>query len=196
MGTVALDAMVFIAVGILEESATRTPRVLSVVSSVFEKSIRKNEKLIRRSKMKDVITMFHASEVPALSIRRYIERIFKYSSCSPSCFVVAYIYIERFLQRRGICLTSLNIHRLLITSIMVAAKFMDDECYSNAYYAKIGGVSLSELNKLEVEFLLSLDFKLHVTIDMFGKYCRQLEDEGVGDKQISRLMRVSSIRGD
>lgn len=127
MGTVALDAMVFIAVGILEESATRTPRVLSVVSSVFERSIRKNEKLIKGSKMKDVITMFHASEVPALSIRRYIERIFKYSRCSPSCFVVAYIYIERFLQRRGICLTSLNIHRLLITSIMVAAKFMDDE---------------------------------------------------------------------
>lgn len=51
----------------------------------------------------------------------------------------------------------------------------DCRCYSNAYYAKIGGVSLSELNTLEIEFLLSLDFKLHVTIDMFGKYCRQLE---------------------
>ncbi|VVA12707.1 PREDICTED: cyclin-P3-1 [Prunus dulcis] len=193
MGTVALDATVFTALGILGKSATRTPRVLSVVSSVFERSIRKNEKLIRRSKMKDVITMFHASEVPALSIRRYIERIFKYSSCSPSCFVVAYIYIERFLQRTGICLTSLNIHRLLITSIMVAAKFMDDECYSNAYHAKIGGVSLSELNKLEIEFLLSLDFKLHVTINTFGKYCRQLED-GVGENQIS--LRASSIHGD
>ncbi|KAM5561274.1 cyclin-P3-1 [Rosa sericea] len=181
----ALDSMVvlsetFSSLGLEESAAGHSgkPRVLSVLSSILEGSVRKNERLVRQSKIKDVITMFHASEVPALSIRKYIERIFKYSSCSNSCFVVAYIYIERFLQRTGTCLTSLNVHRLLITSILIAAKFMDDDCYSNGYYAKVGGVSTAEMNNLEMAFLLSLDFKLYVTTEMFGKYCQQLEDVG------------------
>ncbi len=31
--------------------------------------------------------------------------------------------------------------RLLITSIMTAAKFFDDKYYKNEYYAKVGGIS-------------------------------------------------------
>lgn len=103
------------------------PRVVSVVSSVLERAIQKNESLLQASKKKDVVTIFHGSRVPSLSIRQYIERIFKYSSCSHSCFVVAYIYIDRFLQQLNAYLTSLNAHRLLITSIMIASKFIDDE---------------------------------------------------------------------
>ncbi|KAL6146606.1 hypothetical protein ACLB2K_057284 [Fragaria x ananassa] len=173
---------------------TEKPRVLSVLSSILERSVQKNEKLVRASKMKDVVTMFHASEAPALSITKYIERIFKYSSCSNSCFVVAYIYMERFLQRTGTCLTSLNVHRLLITSILVAAKFMDVDCYSNGYYAKVGGVSIGEMNNLEMTFLLSLDFKLHVTTEMFEKYCQQLED--VGGHQTGHFRKVQTLKDD
>lgn len=104
-----------------------TPRVLVLLSSVLERSIRNNEKLLQASKVKDVVTIFHGTRPPSLSIRRYIERIFKYSKCSISCFIVAYIYIDRFLQRMQARITSLNAHRLIITSIMVAAKFLDDE---------------------------------------------------------------------
>lgn len=105
---------------------SRTPRVLSLLSRVLERSIQKNEEEI--SKMKDtvVVTIFHGSRAPSLSIKKYLERIFKYSSCSPSCFVLAYIYMDQYLQRMKFCITSLNVHRLLITSVMVATKFIDD----------------------------------------------------------------------
>ncbi|OMO99160.1 Cyclin-like protein [Corchorus olitorius] len=78
----------------------------------------------------------------------------------------------------GAFLTSLNAHRLLITSVMIAAKFMDDQCYNNAYYAKVGGVSTEEMNGLEMKFLFSLDFRLHVTTEVFRKYCLKIEREG------------------
>ncbi|XVE62993.1 hypothetical protein DITRI_Ditri06bG0164200 [Diplodiscus trichospermus] len=161
-----------------------TPRVLSVLSSVLERSIQKNEKLLQGSKSKDVVTIFHGSKAPVLSIRQYVERIFKYSKCSNSCFVVALIYIDRFLQQMDAHLTSLNVHRLLITSVMVAAKFMDDQCYNNAYYAKVGGVSTEEMNRLEMNFLFSLDFRLHVTTEAFNKYCSKVEKESQTDQQI------------
>lgn len=160
------------------EKNSSTPRVLSILSSVLERSIQKNESSSKASKNKEVVTIFHSSKSPSLSIRQFIERIFKYSSCSPSCFVVAYIYLDRFLQRINGCLTRLNVHRLLITSFLVAAKFVEDECYNNAYYAKIGGISVAEMNKLEMNFLFTLEFKLHVTTEVFTKYCLQLDMEG------------------
>jgi len=126
----AAESETFMALGLLDESSrgvSGSPRVLVLIASVLEKSLQKNEKLLTTSRRKDAITIFHGSRSPTLSIRQYIERVFKYSRCSTSCFVVAYIYINKFLQQTDAYLTSLNAHRLLITSIMVAAKFLDDE---------------------------------------------------------------------
>lgn len=47
------------------------------------------------------------------------------------------IYMDRFIQRNDFALTALNVHRVAITSVMVAAKFFDDQYYNNAYYAKV-----------------------------------------------------------
>jgi len=35
-------------------------------------------------------------------------------------------------------------------SVMLAAKFFDDQYFNNAYYAKVGGVPANEMNTLEV----------------------------------------------
>lgn len=105
-----------------QNCASETPLALLSLSSVWERTILKNEK-----KKDHVITIFHGSKAPNLSITQYMERIFKYCRCSPSCFIIAQIYMDRFFHKRGGYLTSLNAHRLLITSVMVAAKFADDE---------------------------------------------------------------------
>ncbi|CAA0832100.1 ARM REPEAT PROTEIN INTERACTING WITH ABF2 [Striga hermonthica] len=52
--------------------------------------------------------------------------------------------------------------------------------YNNAYYARVGGVSTSEMNKLEKKFLFSLDFRLYVSVSTFGKYCSVFKREGSG----------------
>ncbi|KAK2972483.1 hypothetical protein RJ640_017655 [Escallonia rubra] len=171
----------------------RPPRVLSLLSSVLERKLQRNEKLLKASGRKDVITLFHGKRAPALSIRQYIDRIFKYSSCSPSCFVVAYIYLEKLLEQMDVCLTSLNAHRLIITSVMLAAKYIDDECYNNVYYAKIGGISIAEMNRLEMKFLVGMDFRLHVPVEMFDNYCTQLEEEAAGRGQIEQSSRICGL---
>lgn len=127
------------------------------------------------------LTVFHGQRAPAISVEQYVERIFKYANCSPSCFVVAYAYLDRFIhQQPGIPITSLNVHRLLITSVMVAAKFLDDSYYNNAYYGKVGGVKTQEMNRMELEFLFRLGFRLHVTLEVFDSYCSHLERELAG----------------
>ncbi|CAI5943929.1 unnamed protein product [Closterium sp. NIES-64] len=119
-----------------------------------------------------------ASASNAASAVSYLERIFKYANCSPACFVVAYAYIDRILQEHDdMVITSLNVHRLLITCIMVAAKFLDDSYFNNAYYAKVGGVTTAEMNRLEMELLFRMDFRLNITTDVFYAYCKRLEAE-------------------
>lgn len=61
--------------------------------------------------------------------------------------------------------------------------------YSNGYYAKVGGVSVGELNKLEIEYLFSLDFRLHVTTEVFVKYCYLVKEGGRGE-QINRPIKT------
>ncbi|XP_028804709.1 cyclin-U4-1 [Neltuma alba] len=124
------------------------------------------------------ISVFHGLSRPTISIHSYLERIFKYANCSPSCFIVAYVYLDRFTQRQpSLPINSFNVHRLLITSVMVAAKFMDDMYYNNAYYAKVGGISTMEMNFLELDFLFGMSFHLNVTPNTFRAYCVHLHGE-------------------
>ncbi|QCD77742.1 Cyclin PHO80-like [Vigna unguiculata] len=109
-----------------KSDVSETP--LLKLSWILERSILKNEKLLVWRGNYDPVTIFHGSKAPPnMTVTQYMERILKYSNCSPSCFVIAQIYMERFFHKNGGYLTSFNAHRLLITSIMVAAKFLDDK---------------------------------------------------------------------
>jgi len=67
--------------------------------------------------------------------------------------------------------------RLILTSILSAIKFNEDEYYTNEYFAKVGGISLKELNALEVEFLQLINFCLYVEKSLFIKYNSYIEEE-------------------
>ena len=87
---------------------------------------------------------FRGRALPGIPVRRYVERIYRYAGCSPACFVVAYVYLDRLARGRVgegeedvgkgsdeaaaavVSIDSYSVHRLLITSVLVAAKFMDD----------------------------------------------------------------------
>ena len=120
------------------------------------------------------VTKFHALRAPSISIQDYLDRIFKYASCSCECFVLALIYIDRVIQRQNFVINSLNVHRIIITSVMLSAKFFDDHYFKNAFYAKVGGVPCAEMNSLEVEFLFLINFSLHVSPDNYSRYYNEL----------------------
>ncbi|KAI4340215.1 hypothetical protein MLD38_025075 [Melastoma candidum] len=161
-----------------------SPRVLSLVSSLVERSVEKSERLLELAQRKDTLTIFHGLRAPGLTVCQYIDRIYKCFGCSASCFVIAVIYVDRFLRNTEVLLTSLNVHRLLITSMTIAAKFMDDAFFNNAYYAKVGGVSTSELNRLELKFLFGIDFRLQVSLETFRCWCLMLEKEPAASEGI------------
>lgn len=53
-----------------------------------------------------------------------------------------------------------------------------------------------EMNKLELKFLFSLDFRLQVNVETFGNYCLQLEKEATfGAYQIERSVKGCRLEG-
>lgn len=89
--------------------------------------------------------------------------MFKYMNCSVGCFVYALILIDRLQEYHPeFSLHPRNVHRLILAANVVSAKYLDDFFYKNSFYANVGGVPLTLLNSLEIEFLTLLDFNAHV----------------------------------
>jgi len=63
-----------------------------------------------------VVTRFDARTKPAISVQQYLERVCKYAPCSNQCYTMCLIYLERVtLYNPQVFLTSINVHRFLIT---------------------------------------------------------------------------------
>jgi len=72
-------------------------------------------------------SVFHAKKIPTISIKDYLKRIGEFSKCSDQCFIYALIYIDSVASKdEEFVLDTLNVHRVLLLSIVLAAKFYDD----------------------------------------------------------------------
>lgn len=117
------------------------------------------------------LSRFHSSAVPGISIHDYLKRLRKYFLCTDECFVHALVYIDRIGKHNdSMTVCDLTVHRLLMIAAMIAAKFHDDKFYANFYYGKAGGMTLKEVNLLEVVMLKELDWQVLVSVEEYQLY--------------------------
>lgn len=171
------------------EEAADGSILVKVLAAVLERLVNSNTSTARSDPGQ--LTKFHALKPPGIGVEAYLDRVHKYASCSNECFILGLIYIDRLIERNNFLLTELNVHRVVITAILLAAKFFDDAYYNNAYYAKVGGVLVSELNSLEVDFLFRINFSLHVQPDVFEKYKAELVAHSINSGLIPAHLAAS-----
>ncbi len=58
---------------------------------------------------------------------------------------------------------------------MVAAKFFEDQPCDNGYFATVGGVSVQEINNMELVFLDMLEYRVSITNFEFNLYASVVE---------------------
>lgn len=125
------------------------------------------------------LTVFDSSVIPPVTIEAYVGRLHKHFLCSDKCFLAALVYIDRLLRFGKIrALTARNVHRIALTSLLSAVKFLEDGFYSNSYYAKCGGITLKELNRLERVFLRKVEFQLYISDTEYRVYEGAVESMG------------------
>jgi hypothetical protein len=106
------------------------------------------------------IDRFHSSRPPAISVQDYIKRMRKHFLCSDECFVIALVYIDRVSKSNAsMAVCDVTVHRLLLISVMLAVKFHEDKHFNNAFYGKVGGLALKEVNLLERVLLKELKWE-------------------------------------
>jgi hypothetical protein len=103
---------------------------------------------------------------PPVSLEAYLTRMHKFCPMSPAVYLAAGVYIQKLcIEDKVVPATSRTVHRLLLASLRVAMKALEDLRYSQERFALVGGVTQEELRNLEVSLCYLMDFKLQVTQD-------------------------------
>ncbi|KAK4516795.1 CCR4-NOT core subunit cdc39 [Mucor velutinosus] len=124
------------------------------------------------------LTRFHSRTPPNISLTDYLRRIVKYTSVEKSCLLILLIYIDRVCELHPhFTVSSLTVHRFLITAVTVSSKALCDSYCTNSHYAKVGGISTQEINALELEFLSLIDWHLASTGPILQQYYANLVEQ-------------------
>lgn len=137
------------------------------------------EHLIAKSDQADSITKsdFDQQDI-GISIGNFLDHIVTSGLCSKECYIITLIYGERMLQRNdGFQITRRNVHRLMLVSLLLASKMLDDFYCRNMYYATACGITLEALNALELKMCFMMGFNLNVSVDEFELYRDSLRRE-------------------
>jgi len=114
---------------------------------------------------------FNAQSEPRITVHAYLRRLSDHLGCSDGCLLAGLVYIDRVGKMRPAFVVSpLNVHRVVLASLVLAAKFWDDRYYTNRRYAEVGGVRLQVMNSLEREFLRLIRWRLTISPEEFQIY--------------------------
>ncbi|KAK7692961.1 hypothetical protein QCA50_004602 [Cerrena zonata] len=117
------------------------------------------------------LTRFHSRSAPSITVLDYLRRIVKFTNVENACLLITLHYIDQICARNPtFTLSSLTCHRFLITSVVLSSKALCDVMCPNHIYAKVGGISMTELNTLEREFLRMIDWRLVTTQEVLQEY--------------------------
>ncbi|EGG03825.1 uncharacterized protein MELLADRAFT_89915 [Melampsora larici-populina 98AG31] len=126
------------------------------------------------------LSKFQAQSLPTLTIHAYLTRLITLAPISIDSILLALLYLNRSTTLSINLIHSIShksthdlpiipydlstIHRLLLSTLMVANKFISDHYLSASRASKVGGVPIPELASLERSLLYCLDFDLNFTM--------------------------------
>jgi len=142
-----------------------------------------------------MVRRFYSKATPPIPITDYLLRIHRFLPMSTAVCLAASLYIHRLaVVEQAIVVTRRNSHRLLLAALRIAMKAIEDATYSLTRFARVGGVSNDEMQRLEISFCFLTSFELMVTEESLGHHWEILrrgreswepqEVEGEGDVTI------------
>ena len=135
-------------------------KIIHFISSNMLSIIDKNKK-DKKKQSKGINEPLYSKKIPNLSLEKFLVRIVKYTEAENNTLIVAYLYIIKLIEKENFILTINNMYRLLLGSVVLAKKIMEDICYQNSYYCEIGGLSLQELNMIEFNLFIRINFEVN-----------------------------------
>eukprot|EP00300_Choanocystis_sp_HF-7_P025204 c26919_g1_i1.p1 GENE.c26919_g1_i1~~c26919_g1_i1.p1 ORF type:complete len:210 (+),score=21.38 c26919_g1_i1:117-746(+) len=119
------------------------------------------------------VTSYHL--IQAEPLLHLLIRLHTTLRCSPCCYAIALIYMDRATRGQShLVITPNTIHLLFTTSLLIAHQYVDDKPELSSHVARIVGVEPRILSLLKTELLFRLHFSLHVSETELEAYANKL----------------------
>ncbi|EPQ57474.1 cyclin-domain-containing protein [Gloeophyllum trabeum ATCC 11539] len=139
-----------------------------LIADMLERLIAHNDQI---PLVPEGLTRFHSRAAPNISVLDYLRRIVRFTNVEKACLLLTLHYIDQICARMPLfTLSSLTAHRFIVASVAISSKAFCDAFCTNSHYAKVGGISIVELNVLEREFLRIIDWDLTCTRELLQEY--------------------------
>lgn len=154
---------------VLDQSGLRqVEEVLEMVTSYLEcrlRSVEDDEEASftspsgvhaqHREQIRICLTRFRAANIPKVPLRDYLLRIHKHCPFTPIKLLAIVHYfttLELMYCQIATVLQFRNVHRLVLTALVIASKVLDDLLIPQLRFSVVGGISLHHLHGLELAF--------------------------------------------
>ncbi|RHZ87858.1 hypothetical protein Glove_29g34 [Diversispora epigaea] len=101
-------------------------------------------------------------ESPDLNFKRFCVKMISKSPIIEPVVFLSLKYIQRYIKK-GNNINITNEYQLFTIALMVANKWHNDEVYAKKVWSEISGISQVDIDSMEISFLKSLNFKMHIT---------------------------------
>ena len=136
--------------------------IISNMASIFFNLVDYNTRHKYHADKKDIL---FSKRIPNFSIEDFLIRVVTYSKIELSTLLSMYIYSMRLITRNEIVLRYSNVYKIILGACVLSVKFNEDSKFPFSYYAKIGGMTVSELSEVEFSIYTRLNFELFVNED-------------------------------
>lgn len=114
----------------------------------------------------------NSATIPMIPLNIFVKETLRRSHTTFLTIQLTLFYIDRIrnristVQRAPIKCG----RRMFLAALILATKFLQDHAYSNKCWSKVSGLSISEINAIEVTFLNLIDYRLFVSPATFQKW--------------------------
>eukprot|EP01089_Gocevia_fonbrunei_P015075 TRINITY_DN4309_c0_g2_i3.p1 TRINITY_DN4309_c0_g2~~TRINITY_DN4309_c0_g2_i3.p1 ORF type:complete len:213 (-),score=29.34 TRINITY_DN4309_c0_g2_i3:42-680(-) len=131
-------------------------------------------------------------------VYKYLEKIFKAERLPSEVAILSLAYIERLISLTSITLHSTNWRRVTLSALILASKVWEDQAVWNVDFVSVfPNVRIEDLNTLENNLLLLINYNVSVTGQFYAKYyfeLRTLAEKEKKDFPLAPLDKENAAR--
>jgi hypothetical protein len=147
------------------------------------------------AELQAIARKFFCRVPPPVTLEQYLARLQRYCPMSTAVWLAAGTYIYRLcIEDRFVPCTSRTVHRLVLGSLRVAMKALEDLRYPQDRFAGVGGVKESELHYLEIAVCYLTDFDLQVSNDRLYRKMLAFQQAAFQASLISRQIPTNEMK--